>query len=327
MKAVGAVGRWLLRNAAVFAAAGGLAGIVVLIVLQLRANGNEPDSTTAVLAVLALPLLFTVLAPRETGKALRRVTSFKLAGVEVGLEEIKRAAVAAPVPGEEDGVRTERPTGFGIERISERLRSRLRSSRRLLGLREVATADDFPAILAALRERGVLDLTEERLALDLLKGRKIDTSGWSAATEEEFLDAAYRFSQRFRSMVWAREVRNTLEASGWFVVDFRQKVGHRPDLLACHGDRWALLAPRVAGTGKKPEDFTRPIGERLAEAKSLSHFAFGRMLDGRVVVKPQGREATIGPPFEWNPAARTGVRVLDLATLKQNPDQAFYPRS
>ncbi|HSC20965.1 MAG TPA: hypothetical protein VLC07_04485, partial [Solirubrobacterales bacterium] len=229
--------RWLGRNAPRFAAGAAFAGAVVLIVVQMRGEEGSPDSTTLGLFLIATSLGFILLAPAATLKALQRVTRFKVGSVELGLAEIKRAERVRP-PQEGDGVQAEpRPPGKGYEDCASRLRNRLNRVRRLLGLK--ARKDDYAAIAEELRRTDLLNRDEETFVLDLQEHDPL-SADWSAATEQKFLDDTWAFATRFRSLVWDRYVRKQLRENGWFIVDFPQKPGHRPDFLACRDERWTL---------------------------------------------------------------------------------------
>lgn len=284
-----------------FAVAAAFGGAVVLIVVQLDSEKGTPDSTTLGLFLIATALGFVVLAPAATVKGLQRVTRFKVGSVELGLAEIKRAERVRP-PQEGDGVRPEpRPRSKGYEDCATRLRKRLNRVRTMLDLK--ARKNDYVAIAEELRVTGLLTRDEETFVLDLQEHDPL-SADWSSATEEKFLDDTWAFATRFRSLVWDRYVRKQLKDSGWFIVDFPQKPGHRPDFLAYRDERWTLVAPRVGSLLKsKPDNLD-------VAAKRLWRFKSGPVISVRTIVVPD--KAQVEMTDDLPAQVKTGIKLLTL---------------
>lgn len=293
--------RWVAPTLAWLAVTLALAGAVGLIVAKLDSTQSAPDGTTLGLFVLAAALGFAALAPGRTIKGLRRVTNFKVGGVELGLAEIKRADRVRP-PQEDDGVRAEpRPRSKGYEACVERLRNRLNRIRTMLALD--ARKNDYEGIAGELRVRGLLTRDEETFVVDLQRYDPI-SDDWSTAVEEEFLDDTWAFATRFRALIWDRHVRQQLEEKGWFVADYAQKRGHRPDFLAYRDGIWVLIAARVGSLeDDKPDNLDKP-------AERLSKYEKGLPISARAVIVPslKGAEFTADLPE----AARRDVRLVTL---------------
>ncbi len=280
-----------------------LAGAIVLIVVQLDSEKSSPDSTTLGLFVLAAALGFAALAPGRTIKGLRRVTRFKVGGIELGLAEIKRAERVRP-PQEDDGVRAEaRPRSKGYEACVERLRSRLNWMRELLDLE--ARENDYEGIAEELRIRCLLTRDEETFVVDLQRYDPV-SDDWSTAVEEEFLDDTWAFATRFRALVWDRRVRQKLEEAKWFIADYEQKRGHRPDFLAYRDGCWALIAARIGSLdSEKPDDMDKP-------ARRLWRQADGPAITTRAVIVPDLKQVELTDKLPQE--VKDGVRLI---TLKQ----------
>ena len=287
-----------LTRLAAFVAFG---GAIALIVVQLDSEKGTPDSTTLGLFLIATALGFILLAPAATVRGLQRVTRFKVGSVELGLAEIKRAERVLP-PQEGDGVRPEpRPRSKGYEDCTNRLKKRLNKVRAMLGLE--ARKNDYAAIAEELRVTGLLTRDEETFVLDLQEHDPL-SADWSSATEEKFLDDTWAFATRFRSLVWDRYVRKQLKDSGWFIADFPQEPGHRPDFLAYRDDRWALIAPRVGSLLK-----SKPDSLDIA-AKRLWRFKSGPAISLRSIVVPDKARAEMTDDLPMQ--VRTGVELLTL---------------
>lgn len=289
------------RLLAWLAVAAALAGAIVLIVVQLDGEKSTPDSTTLGLFVLAAALGFAALAPRRTIKGLQRVTRFKVGGVELGLAEIKRAERVKP-PQEDDGVRAEaRPASKGYEACVDRLRSRLNRMRAMLHLK--ASENDYVGIAEELRVRGLLSRDEETFVVNLQRNDPVSDE-WSTAVEEEFLDDTWAFATRFRALVWDRHVRKQLREKGWFIADYEQKRGHRPDFLACGQGRWTLIAARVGSlSSRKPDKMDTP-------AKRLWRQQKGPEISTRAVIVPDLKHAELSD--ELPDEVKEGVRLVTL---------------
>jgi hypothetical protein len=165
------------------AAALAFAGAVTLIVIQLGGEKASPDSTTLGLFVLAAALGFAFFAPRQATRALKRISIFKVGGVELGLAEIKRAERVRP-PQEDDGVQSEpRSRGAaGYEDCVERLPDRIERTRVMLALE--ARKKNYVEIAEKLRLAELLTRDEETFVLDLLQNYDPLSDDWSSSTEE-----------------------------------------------------------------------------------------------------------------------------------------------
>jgi hypothetical protein len=141
-----------------------LFGAVVLVGLQLHNDEGKPDSTTLGLFVAAGLLCFALFAPGMALDAVRRITRLKVGGVEVSLDEIKRASELAP-PEQLDGVEGKtRPKNAGYDECVEKLQSKLGQIHCMLRLK--ASSNDYIAIAEELRRRNLLSRTEEEFVID-----------------------------------------------------------------------------------------------------------------------------------------------------------------
>jgi hypothetical protein len=286
-----------------------------LIVAQLSHTHGVADSTTLVLLALVMALLFAVLAPYHTTGALRRVTNFKFGGVELGLGELKLAERLRPPPRENDGLGMRaRPKAKSYPEIVERLKERLSETHSMLELDRKPDSylepDAYLAIADKLREMRVLTQDEEAFVLDLIDDDPT-TADWSSAAEEGFLDSAWSFAARFRAMVWDRHVRRQLQAKGWFVAQFDQAIGHRPDFLIYRDGQWAVVAARPGSKDEtRPENFRR-AAERLATCDETIPITVP--LGARCLILPSKLRGKLTPVTQ--PKASGQVRLCDLAEV------------
>lgn len=307
---------WLIGRLPWFAALVALAAVITLMVVQLIKNDGGADSTTLGFLGLATVFLFAVMAPHQTSGALRRITSFKVAGIEVGLGEIKRAERVKPLPGEDDGVGGERPKTNDYAAVVDRLQSRLRFVRLILGLKEEMGEQDYLPIADRLRTDLLLTRDEESFVLDLLEGPELAMTDWSAATREAFLDSAWAFATRFGPLIWDRHVRKRLEDAGWFVADYRQQRGHRPDFLAYREQDWAVMAARVGGNEENPYHYAKTAGR-------LVRFKPQEPISGRCIVIPDIRAGTLEEKYRKGSDRQDGVKVVKLGRLEKDWRRAF----
>ena len=301
---------WHLGVATILA----LGGVLALIAIQL-ADAADVDATTLALAALAVVLLFGIFAPHQTGRVLERITSFKFAGIEVGLKELSRAERVSQPPVEEDGHQTTRPANKGLDSIRDKLRGRLRFVRLILELDDEVEEDDYRGIAGNLRERGLLSQDEERFTLDLLDETAFDSANQPRYAEKRFLDAAWAFAVRFGPMTWDREVRRRLSDKGWLIADFKQARGHRPFFLGHRKGKWALMSARVAGEKKKPFKYIK-TGRRLKEIQRDE-------IDARWIVIPKIRSAYVVKNYRWSEEEPENVKVLRLPTILRRPVASF----
>lgn len=308
--------RWedLGRAGPPIAAAIGLAAVVALIVVQL--DQSSPDSTTLALVGVGIPLLFGLLAPGETGELLRRMTSFKVAGVvEVGMDTVVRAELAKPPGDEGDGIVALR-NGQDYKAIVGELQKRIQFVHAITDLKEeIEREDAHELIVHTLAAERLLDTEKTRFALDLLSGRDWGLPEVPRRAREEFLDAAWSFATRFHFGIWDRYVRSELTKRGWVIADFPQEPGHRKDFLACWDGRWALMTARVGGHSKP---WRYPTSrQRLAKTKKKTK------IEGWCIVIPGGdRTATVVSKKGTGTDSR--VKILKLqGSLRENPGRAF----
>ena len=292
----------------------GLGAVAALIVVQLFNNGGKANTTTLGLLAVGLILLFTVAAPYHASEAVRRVSKLKLGALELGLKEIKRAERVRPVPGEGDGVPAPRSPDCGYRQIVAELQGRLRFVRLILEFENEVKEEDYRGIASWLRGHELLRQDEEAFVLDLLEGSGADLPEWDAVTRADFLDAAYAFSVRFGPKIWDRWVRHEIRRDEWFVVDYKQGPGHRPDFLAYREGRWALMTARVVGA--RP-DYLEVAAPRLLDFEPRT------LIASRAIVIPDIRAGKVAEECAWGPGRPDGVRVLKLGDLKKDTELAF----
>lgn len=240
-----------------------LATAVVLIGLDVA--GLAVDAGTAGLLVLAAAFLASVVAPREIGAFLERISTFKVAGVEVALGERQRAErVLARLPEREDDVDVPpRPKGGGA--IAEVLEVRHELERKLRYVRDhlLETEPDKMAygdVVRRLRREELLTADEISVVFYLFGD---SAASWPEAERDRFLDAGWQLSVRLGTQVFERRARNRMAAAGLAVVDFKQNRKHRRDFLV-EGDRRYLVATRVAD----PWTGMKGVRERLEREKT-----------------------------------------------------------
>jgi hypothetical protein len=303
------------RIAPWLAAAVSLLAVALLVYVQLRNQGGKADTTTLGLLLIGVVLMFVIAAPVQAARAAKRITRLKVGAVELGLEEIKLAERVRPVPSEEDEVEAIRPLGCDYARVVAKLEGRLRFVREVLELEKaVKDKHDYIGITMCLREDGLLDGEEKRFMIDLLDGPNVGFDAWDDAARNDFLDAAYAFAVRLGPKVWDRRVKQELTDCGWFIADFNQSKKHRADFLAFRGSRTALMTARVGGTGS---------GYVEKAAPRLMNFDRFEPIEARVIVIPDKRHGAAKKEYEWSPDQPTGVRVLRLGDLKENPELPF----
>lgn len=304
----------LLKNAARFAAAIALAAVIYLIDLQLEKK--SPDSTTLALVGLGTALLFGVLAPSATGALLKRMTSFKVAGViEVGMDTAVLAEIVRPPDGEGDGIQSKR-NGRDYDDIVKRLKTRMRFVYMITDLSErIESKRSYDEIAHALAADHLLSSEEARFVLDLLSGRDWGLAELPSKAKEEFLDSAWSFADRFHFGVWDRYLRRDLMKRGWMVSDYPQSPGHRRDFLASWNGGRVLMAARVG----RPEDpWEYPVTRNRLAKKKMDPPIAGRC----IVIPGLDREATVVKK-EDDSGRGSCVKVLKLGSLRENPERAF----
>jgi hypothetical protein len=162
-----------------------------------------------------------------------------------------------------------------------------------------------------VQELWKLDLLDEalaRFAMDLISPADADISSLPGAVQEDYIDRGWRFANRIRPVVFDRAVRRDLRRSGWFVADFAQPAGHRPDYLASANNEWFLIAPRVAlDTDSASNEETGQIAKTRKRWERDG--APGLSLTGRVIVIPRETEA---PELDGDPHVIKRPGLLDL---------------
>jgi predicted enzyme related to lactoylglutathione lyase len=233
-----------------------LVAVCGLIALQLYNNHGNPDSTTLGLVAFAAILLLAVGAPTATKRAVRRISGFKIAGVEVALREADdsaKRATATLVSDSEDGVpvKPREKTGSAgddLAIVRARIENRLELCRnRVLGLPKGTPHD---VTLANLLSSGLLTRDEAKAIGDALGGVGETIEEWPEDVAAEFLDSLWAFVSRLGSTTFDRKVRRELATSGWVIADFAQGRGHRPDFLGYKDGSWHLLTARVSKVEK-----------------------------------------------------------------------------
>ena len=309
--------RWLRRNSAPLpwiAALIGLTGVLILLGRHIDKKGGALDSTALALVAIGVGLVFAVIAPWPTARALRRVTALKVAGIELGLGigEIKRAERVRPLRREDDGVGVkERPLsgdpGEELRDVVEAMQGRLRFCWDIFDLRgEKVEKEDYRRITRRLGEKERITRDEQKFILDLLHTDDRTVEQWSADTRDEFLDSAWEFAIRFGPLIWDRHVRRALQDHGWFIAQYPQERGHRPDFLGHHSKGWAVMAARVAG----PED--DPVG--LKPSRDRLRAIEQDFIDARCIVIPDIREVK---------SYKADVNVLRLDWVLRHPEAVF----
>jgi hypothetical protein len=264
------IGQRIGNRLAWVAAAVALAGTTALIVLQLIHTHGVADSTTLGLVFLTIVLAFAVAAPHPTSGALKRITTFKVAGIEVGLGEIKLAerVNALQIQVENDGVSVRERQGDDYGAIVKVLKERLQFVWNLLSLERSGMREtNYISTTEWLRSRELLTYDEESLVRELLKGSGVEFADWSPPARSEFLDSAWTFAIRFGALIWDRNVRRALRREGWEVFDYTQDPGHRPDFLAFRGGSWAMTTARLGDDKGQPEQLD-VAARRLARSES-----------------------------------------------------------
>jgi hypothetical protein len=297
-------------------AAVGLVVVVGLLALQVaylddKTGPIHPDAMSLALIALALALLAAVLDPRAARRMLRSLESFEGFGLKIArrVEGAERAGSlpdkAGEIDDDDDGVKTsERPkTGSlagDVEKVAEVMGKRLRFARDAL-LPDPESLNE-KVMVVRLRELGLVSQEEADLIEFVLGDDHEELEELSEGEQTRLLDYAWRVGTRLATAVFDRQVRARLRAEGWFVADFEQKKGHRPDFLALKETTCALLAARV-GAPHSTVDNTRKRLERTQLPPGVT---------GRAVVVPDREQS---PPERLEGE----VLVLKLSTLAGDP--------
>jgi hypothetical protein len=257
----------------------GLLGVCLLLILHVGGwwgFDDNVDGTTITLLLIGLFILLGLASPDVVRQILDRVENVELpGGVKVGLSAVARAERAqAPllrIPdevGSDDDVRvsTRPDTGdarLDLEKVRERLQTRLRFLRD--AVLDLPEDTDYPGIVAAVESEDLLTDDELGLVADILERAESEIDKWPASLQKEFLDAAWRFSVRFATLVFERYVRRRLKDAGWFLAEFDQARDHRPDFLSWRDGAWLQVAARVqpnklAGTRQRLSRSLAPFG-------------------------------------------------------------------
>jgi hypothetical protein len=214
---------------------------------------------------LAILLGFIVLAPGEAKEILGRLTTLKVAGVEIGLQAAERlervdVRVADVI---DDDVKAVKPRPVGgsadeeFDAVGDKLRERLEFVRD--EILELKRSRSTLETVDAIRRRRLLKSDEEQVVSDLLGDAKKDVVRLTADGRKRYLDGAWRFASRFATLVLERRVRKAMVRKKWLLLDFDQARSHRPDFLAFNDGVWLLVATRV-----EPKQ-TKETRKRLSE--------------------------------------------------------------
>jgi hypothetical protein len=324
-----------------------LAAVAVVLVLQVTGIGDLNDNVngfTLGLLLLAIVLGFAVVSPAAVKEVLDRITTFKFGGVELGLQAAERLdLLQTPLADDEDELTPrddvtpseDRPRGGGAVReytaVQEKLEGQLERVRDdILCL----DAELSPLqVVEQINRKRLLKHLEVRVLYDLLGQAEIGVERLPDADLSRYLDRAWRFTTRFETLVFERDVRKRLIKRGWYLFDFEQSRKHRPDFLAYKQTRskskgegpstgdWLLLATRVT-----PTIATKTI-RRLQKQRP----PYGAR---RVVVVPNRRKESIADvegatPVEDRPAvvlqAPAGKTwMVDLDALLRHPEPPAF---
>jgi len=294
-------------------AAAGLVIVAVLLVLQAIYLGDKgklhPDATSLTLLVIGGALITAIFAPKAVMAALGQTESLEFFGVKVvrHIDAAERATRDLPDAADElrDGVKTsERPrTGSvegDLEQVAEVMRKRLRFVRDAI-LHDPSDIGEG-VMVVRLAELGLLNDDEVDLITFVFGDAREELPEWSTDKRDRLLDYAWRLGTRFATTVFDRHVRRRLRDNDWFICDYDQPLGHRPDFLVNHATTWAVLAARV-GAPASTVDTTR---------KRLASIEVPTGVTGRAVVIPdreEGAQERLEGP----------VAVIKLKRLIANP--------
>jgi hypothetical protein len=254
-------------------------GCSVLVLVWQIVAGSGPDATTLAVLLVLLAGFGALLDPVPFRSISRRVTGFEGFGVKVGLEVQRARDVDArfPARGSDDGVSIKPRQRYPddpkaeVRGVVDHLRGRLRFVVKAVlgedelvieprpGLEELITEQP---LIARLESVGLLEREEARLAHELLGDLGGELPDWDAADRQPFLDNAWNFANRLTTGLFDRYARKRFKEAGWFVGDFKQEKGHRPEFIVVKQDRWACVAARVADP-PKTQSLDRTI-DRLA---------------------------------------------------------------
>jgi hypothetical protein len=268
--------------------ASGFTGLVLaLLGLKLAGVGgfeDNLDATALVMLGLAIVLGFIALSPGEAKEILGRLTTLRVAGVEIGLQAAERLERVELRTADlfDDDVEAVKPRPIGgsateeFDVVSEKLRERLEIVRdEILGLKHSRTTLET---VHMIKKRRLLKPDEEQVVSDLLGDSKENVVRLTGDVRKRYLDGAWRFASRFATLILERRVRKAMVGKKWLLLDFDQARSHRPDFLAFRDGVWLLVATR-----RKPGN-TEKVRKRLSE-QTVPHEAH------KVVVYPNKHAA------------------------------------
>lgn len=213
-----------------------LAVVLAVLVFQVMGIGElDPavDGYSLLLVALAIVLSFVVVAPKSVKEVLDRITRLKVGAFGVGLQaatrvELLEAQDSDMVDGfnARDDVESqfERPVGGGrlweYERVRDKLEEKLRFIRETL-----LDSNSELSALQVVERIDSLKLVEDnevRVLYDLLGRVEDSIERLPSETSLAYLEAAWRFSTRFATLVFERQVRRGLSmTAGSFSISSR----------------------------------------------------------------------------------------------------------
>jgi hypothetical protein len=259
-----------------------LAGAVGLLVWQISEKDTPPDATTLTLFLVIVIALGALLDSGPFRGLAQRIEGFEGFGIKVALKESARR-IDARFPEEDDEVRFKaRPRQPGdpkaeITAVVRELRRKLRFLViSVLGERPLVTEPDpkhpdrvtEQPLVARLESVGLLQRDEAQLAHELLSDLPDELAKWDEEERASFLDNAWSFAFRLATRVFDRHARQQFEARGWFVGDFAQDKGHRPDFIVTRDGHWGLVAARVAAPTSSVDELDRLISRKWNREES-----------------------------------------------------------
>jgi len=250
-----------------------------LALLALKLSGlcdfeTTIDTAALGLAVLASVVLMGIAAPQTFQQLLDRLESVKTPVGELGFESLaraERAQVQLPVKPDPiehtDEVQVSARRGGGtpleeLQEVRDKLHERLRFVRD--AILDLDANLSYAQVIDKVRVEDLLKPEEFGLVQDIDSKIGSEVEEWPQEVRTEFLDASWKFAIRFGTLIFERLTRKRLKEAGWFVADFEQDPGHRPDFLCYRDGVWLQVAARVQpnrmiGTRRRLTNETAPF--------------------------------------------------------------------